>query len=61
MGFLVIYKLLRGSKCFMVYIFFNVLKCLVLLGGNYMLFSKRFNDFNIQFMVVFFLNILKVM
>lgn len=61
MGPLAIYKSLRGSECSMAYTFFNVPKCLALLGGNYMPLSKRFNDLNTQFMAVPFSNPPKVM
>lgn len=37
------YNTLRGRKCSMAYTFFNVPKCLALLGGNYMPLSKRFH------------------
>lgn len=60
MGPLAAYKSLRGRKCFMGYTFFNVPKCLALLGRNYMPLSKRFNYLNAQFMVVPFQTLQKV-
>lgn len=50
------YNTLKGRKCSMAYTFFNVPKCLALLGGNYMPLCKRFHYLKTHFMAVPFPN-----